>query len=219
MISILRNFLLYMLVVNTDIVSSFAPPTTFVQHHSRSTSQGLNMANTNSENPVSSFLGNLFSKETAPVEEEKPKIPDFVPDPEYKVGAAFLVFGALFIATVPSLVADVLFGGFFVLLGAIFVLQATRIRVLFDESTFSIQLGTNENEDGLKSSGKNFVVGGENRWSYDSFVNWEFFPNKAFPVLIYFKENQTPSVSSVFFVQQNFNLSRIIYSFFFNFPT
>eukprot|EP00971_Amphidinium_carterae_P043204 849987-Amphidinium_carterae.1 len=24
--------------------------------------------------------------------------------------------------------------------------------------------------------GENIVVGGENRWSYSSFVNWEFFP-------------------------------------------
>lgn len=33
---------------------------------------------------------------------------------------------------------------------------------------------------------QNVFVGGTNKWSYDAFVNWEFwFP--AFPVLVYFK--------------------------------
>jgi hypothetical protein len=33
---------------------------------------------------------------------------------------------------------------------------------------------------------ENAFVGGQNRWSYDSFVNWEFWW-PAFPVLVYFK--------------------------------
>jgi len=33
---------------------------------------------------------------------------------------------------------------------------------------------------------ENVFVGGTNRWSYDAFVNWEFwFP--GFPILVYFK--------------------------------
>lgn len=32
----------------------------------------------------------------------------------------------------------------------------------------------------------------ENRWSYDSFVNYDFFPSEQVPILIYFKETQTP---------------------------
>ena len=35
-------------------------------------------------------------------------------------------------------------------------------------------------------------MGGANRWKYDSFVNWEFFPSVDLPVLVYFKETQTP---------------------------
>jgi len=41
------------------------------------------------------------------------------------------------------------------------------------------------------------VVGGENRWKYSTFVNYEFFPKGLVeqglpPVLVYFKETQTP---------------------------
>ena len=32
----------------------------------------------------------------------------------------------------------------------------------------------------------NAFVGGENRWAYDTFVNWEYWW-PAFPVLVYFK--------------------------------
>jgi hypothetical protein len=42
------------------------------------------------------------------------------------------------------------------------------------------------------------VVGGANRWTYDSFVNYDFFPKGWIdqpqgPILVYFKETQTPS--------------------------
>jgi len=39
-----------------------------------------------------------------------------------------------------------------------------------------------------------FAVGGENKWKYKSFVNWKFFPSEDLPILVYFKETQTPSV-------------------------
>lgn len=29
---------------------------------------------------------------------------------------------------------------------------------------------------------------------YDTFVNWDFFPSIDLPILIYFKETQTPEV-------------------------
>ena len=44
----------------------------------------------------------------------------------------------------------------------------------------------------LGDTGENFAVGGENRWAYSSFVNWEFFPTQSFPILVYFKETATP---------------------------
>ena len=33
------------------------------------------------------------------------------------------------------------------------------------------------------------------RGRYDSFVNWEFFPSVDVPILVYFKETQTPEES------------------------
>ncbi len=34
-------------------------------------------------------------------------------------------------------------------------------------------------------------VGGRNRWAYDTFTNWEFYPSPQLPILVYFKETQT----------------------------
>ena len=49
-----------------------------------------------------------------------------------------------------------------------------------------------ELDGALGDTGENFAVGGENRWAYSSFVNWEFFPSVDLPILVYFKETQTP---------------------------
>lgn len=46
-------------------------------------------------------------------------------------------------------------------------------------------------EDGLKSSGENTFVGGQSRWSYDTWTNWEVYPSEKLPILMYFKETQT----------------------------
>jgi hypothetical protein len=42
---------------------------------------------------------------------------------------------------------------------------------------------------GAKKS-ENAFVGGDNRWRFDTFVNWEYWW-PGFPVLVYFKETQT----------------------------
>lgn len=45
---------------------------------------------------------------------------------------------------------------------------------------------------------ENAFVGGESKWKFDSFVNWEFWwPN--FPVLVYFKETQTKPEGQIHF--------------------
>ena len=49
---------------------------------------------------------------------------------------------------------------------------------------------------GAKTDNK--FVGGDNKWKFDSFVNWEFWwPN--FPVLVYFKETQTKPEGQIHF--------------------
>lgn len=148
------------------------------------------------QNPFSSLLSGLFSKESSPKVEEKPKIPDCVIDPDYKLGIAFLGISA-FIVGLSAVVeggSPSLFGGFaatlHALLGALFVVQATRIRFVFDETSFELKMGG----DNLEDSGENVVVGGANRWEYDTFVNYDFFPkaDSVLPVLVYFKETKTP---------------------------
>jgi Protein of unknown function (DUF3119) len=47
------------------------------------------------------------------------------------------------------------------------------------------------------SIGENVVVGGENSWKYNTFVNYAFLPSEDFPILVYFKETQTPESARV----------------------
>eukprot|EP00814_Leptocylindrus_danicus_P008242 CAMPEP_0116026196 /NCGR_PEP_ID=MMETSP0321-20121206/13659_1 /TAXON_ID=163516 /ORGANISM="Leptocylindrus danicus var. danicus, Strain B650" /LENGTH=242 /DNA_ID=CAMNT_0003498853 /DNA_START=80 /DNA_END=808 /DNA_ORIENTATION=+ len=147
-------------------------------------------------NPFQSFIGNLFPTETKEIP-EKPKIPDFVCDSDYKLGVVFVAIGAVilgFSAAVehgsPSILGGVA-ATLHALLGSLFLVQAYRIRFVFDETSFELK-NVDSDSDELNDSGENFVVGGANRWRYDSFVNWEFFPNIDYPILVYFKETQTP---------------------------
>jgi hypothetical protein len=55
-----------------------------------------------------------------------------------------------------------------------------RRRFRFDDEGLEVVVGSKQKET------ENAFVGGANRWSYDSFVNWEFWW-PAFPVLVYFK--------------------------------
>jgi hypothetical protein len=53
-------------------------------------------------------------------------------------------------------------------------------RFRFEDDALEVVIGKEQDES------ENSFVGGQNRWSFDSFVNWEFwFPN--FPILVYFK--------------------------------
>ena len=81
------------------------------------------------------------------------------------------------------------FGGaalLFTIFGGFLAYQTSSLRFAFDDTAFSL----------MKSDGSrlddNIVVGGENRWAYKDFVNWQFLPSKDFPILVYFKEIQTP---------------------------
>ena len=51
---------------------------------------------------------------------------------------------------------------------------------MFDSDSLEVVLGDQNKET------ENAFVGGENKWKFSSFTNWEFWwPN--FPVLVYFK--------------------------------
>ena len=112
------------------------------------------------------------------------------PDADFRLAAALVVLGPTLILA-PWLIQAV--GGFFAILGLFLIFQTLRIRFVFDDEALSVQ--TKDlfgGGDELGSTGENFAVGGENRWTYDSFVNWEFFPSIELPILVYFKETQTP---------------------------
>ena len=123
----------------------------------------------------------------------------FVADPSYNLAA-----GAAILGTVAGgledlkggdgkkLVTAPLFGGAALLLvafGAFLAFQTTTLRFTFDDSSFSLVKA-----DG-SSTGENVVVGGANRWKYDTFVNYAFLPSEELPILVYFRETQTPADS------------------------
>jgi len=156
------------------------------------------------------FFSGLFPKQNkAPVVPEKPRIPDIIVDSDYTLSYVFGAIGIFIILTSPDTsclpgsticppsIWGVVQGGLNVLFASFLAVQAKRIRFVFDSTSFelkNVDIGASDDEV-LKESGENFVVGGANRWDYDTFVNYDFFPNEKFPVLVYFKETQTPTES------------------------
>mmetsp|Transcript_19547 Transcript_19547/g.28986 ORF Transcript_19547/g.28986 Transcript_19547/m.28986 type:complete len:211 (-) Transcript_19547:219-851(-) len=63
--------------------------------------------------------------------------------------------------------------------------QTTTLRFGFDDDSFSLVKANGA------SIGENVVVGGENKWAYKSFKNYDFLPSADFPILVYFREDQT----------------------------
>jgi hypothetical protein len=109
-------------------------------------------------------------------------------DPNFRLGGIFLG-GGLLLAQLPILKFTL--GPLITLLGVLFLVQTFRLKFVCDSTAFELQ-------NTSKESGENILVGGENRWAYSSFVNYEFFPKGWIdqpqgPILVYFKETQTPS--------------------------
>ena len=98
------------------------------------------------------------------------------------LGAAFGTPGSPLKNRVTAFVPGALLAVF----GLFIAFQTTNLRFTFDETSFALV------KSDLSSTGENVVVGGENRWAYKSFVNYDFFPSESFPILVYFKETQTP---------------------------
>ena len=100
---------------------------------------------------------------------------EVVVDPDYKVAIGFLGVGLAVIA------APYLIGTPLLILGAVLVLQTLRIRFVFDDDAFEVKTKPLDAlfEQGLGATGDNFAVGGDNRWTFDSFVNYDFFPSEV----------------------------------------
>jgi len=128
---------------------------------------------------------------------EKVKAPppeDVVVKEDYKLAGIFAVLGAVLCTLLPY--AGFGLGAFILLLAVLFFVQAGRVRFVFNRDSF--ELRTLGSEGDLQDPNENVVVGGKNQWPYKSFVNYEFFPKGLVekglpPVLVYFKETQTPS--------------------------
>ena len=151
--------------------------------------------------PTQAFFQDLLKsfdpqqkKEATPPE---PKFDPVVVEPDFRVAALFLG-GGILLDTLPIL--QFTLGPILTLLGVLFLVQAYRVRFRFDEEGyFEVLLNAG---DELKQSGENFAVGGENKWKTSSIVNYDFFPGfdsalgkVTGPILVYFKETQTPEDS------------------------
>ncbi|KAL0374324.1 UNVERIFIED_CONTAM: hypothetical protein Sradi_3348100 [Sesamum radiatum] len=91
---------------------------------------------------VSSLLGRKVKRET------------IIPDPDYRIPIVLLGAAGGFVY-VDNLAAAVPVG----LLGLLLLVQATRVRFVFDEEALEVKVG-----DQLQESGENVFVGGKNRW-------------------------------------------------------
>jgi hypothetical protein len=174
-------------------VQGFAPLPQ-ARHHSPSVALLEPAALRMSSNPLEELLSGIFKSgakaTTEPEPEPEPELPDVVIEPDFKLAAIFLGLGVL-LDTIPYI--QLVLGPLVTVLGLLFLVQTFRIRFTFDKEAFELKQG-----DSLKDIGDNIVVGGANRWTYDSFVNYDFFPKGWIdqpqgPILVYFKETQTPS--------------------------
>ena len=96
----------------------------------------------------------------------------------------------------PSLIG--IFGaGFHLVFAALLWVQTARVRLVFEKDAFefyNVKGPRCDLEKGAKlvKKPKNYVAGTENRWEYDSVINYGFFPSLEFPVICYVKDTQTP---------------------------
>ena len=115
------------------------------------------------------------------------QFPPVVIDKDFRLAAIFLVTGLL-LDQIPWI--QLTLGPIVTLLGILFLVQTIRLDFVCDTTAFELKTQGTEMED-------NIVVGGKNRWDYNKFVNYEFFPKDWIgtpqgPILVYFKETQTP---------------------------
>jgi len=147
----------------------------------------LKAENSNNNNPFA-FFGDLLNPNKAP-EEELPQYDPVTIANDFRVAALFCVVGGV-MDVIPYLQVSV--GPVVTALGVLFLVQSFRIRFQFNENNELELVSGSENE-----VGENKIVGGDNVWSCDSIVNYDFFPpigsSPIGPILVYFKETQTPS--------------------------
>jgi hypothetical protein len=184
-------------------LATFSSPSSSMVTSSSSKSRSRSISSSSS---LKGFLVDLFSpkKESTGLSKEPEKTFDpVVIDPDYRVAILFLAIGFL-LDLIPYLQLSL--GPIITALGVLFWIQTGRIRFVFDETAFELKTTTGNNNNNnndpnqLNSSGENVVVGGANRWETKSIINYDFYPENwidstipGFPILVYFKETQTPA--------------------------
>lgn len=129
---------------------------------------------------------------------------DVVLDPDYTLTWAMALLGGLIIWYHPSYALDGgpsligLAGGLFhMLFASLLWVQTKRVRCVMEKDGFefyNIKGPKLDLENGgyLEKKPDNYVSGTRNRWTYDSIINYGFFPSLDYPVICYFKETETP---------------------------
>eukprot|EP00986_Skeletonema_menzelii_P000032 scaffold5_cov144-Skeletonema_menzelii.AAC.18 len=125
---------------------------------------------------------------------------EFVVDRDFSVATILMVVGIWLTCFGPSNYPEVdMIGGIFhIWFGAFIGKQTMKTRAVFTKDSFELRTVTNKHlglqaDKGLApKERKNYVLGTDNKWKYSSFVNWDFFPSVDLPILVYFKETQTP---------------------------
>ena len=75
-------------------------------------------------------------------------------------------------------------------LAAFLASQTNRVRVVFGKDSFEVFNMANSGTY-LKEKPSNYVKGTVNRWKYKDVVDYQFFPSKELPFIVYFKETGT----------------------------
>lgn len=97
-------------------------------------------------------------------------VPIEVIDPSYNLALGSLALGGIFVlpgSPLKSTLSSILGGIPLTLFGLFLAYQTTTLRFTFDDTNFSLVRSNGE------STGENVVVGGENVWAYDRFVNYD----------------------------------------------
>lgn len=93
---------------------------------------------------------------------KKPKRETIIPAPSYNIPAVLLgTAGASHF-----LLGNDIAAGITGVLGAFLAIQASRVKFIFEDEYLEVVIGEQ------KEKSENAFVGGENRWKYDTFVNW-----------------------------------------------
>lgn len=129
---------------------------------------------------------------------------DVMLDPDYWLVWITAFLGPLIIWYHPSYAADgspsligVCGGLFHMLFSTLLWVQTRRVRCVFEKDAFEFYNLKGNGLDlskgaRLEEKPYNYVASTPNRWKYDKITNYDFFPSESLPIVVYFKETQTP---------------------------